>query len=177
MAKVQSWEVPASFWARVEPLVPKPKRDPNKTYKRNPAGAGKPMPARQIFEGIVYVLRTGCQGKYGRQVCEVYANGKNLSGRRGNSIIIVLEKGSLGTKVQTASTSIPGKSAFYQLCLAVFSSSSNFFTNRSILSTEPSTGANADSTRWRLQSIVRPAFVDFTGCMMMFNKVSKPSAR
>ena len=29
MAKVQSWEVSDSFWARVEPLIPKPKRDPN----------------------------------------------------------------------------------------------------------------------------------------------------
>ncbi len=28
MAKVQSWEVSDSFWARVEPLIPKPKRDP-----------------------------------------------------------------------------------------------------------------------------------------------------
>ncbi len=61
MAKVQSWEVSDSFWARVEPLIPKPKRDPNKTYMRKPGGGRKPMPARQIFEGIVYVLRTGCQ--------------------------------------------------------------------------------------------------------------------
>ena len=61
MAKVQSWEVSDSFWARVEPLIPKPKRDPNKAYKRKPGGGRKPMPARQIFERIVYVLRTGCQ--------------------------------------------------------------------------------------------------------------------
>ncbi len=50
MAKVQSWEVSDSFWARVEPLIPKPKRDPNKTYKRKPGGGRKPMPAREIFE-------------------------------------------------------------------------------------------------------------------------------
>ena len=34
MAKIQSWEVSDSFWERVEPLIPKPERDPNKTYKR-----------------------------------------------------------------------------------------------------------------------------------------------
>lgn len=65
MAKAQthSWEVTDEFWSRVEPLVPKPVRDPNKQYRRS-AGAGRPpKAARLVFEAIVYVLRTGCQWK------------------------------------------------------------------------------------------------------------------
>lgn len=63
MAKIKSWEVSDSFWERVEPLIPKPQRDPNMTYKRKPGGGRKPMPPRRIFEAIMYVLRTGCQWK------------------------------------------------------------------------------------------------------------------
>jgi len=37
---IQSWEVSDAFWQRVKPLIPKPLRDPNKTYKRKP-GAGR----------------------------------------------------------------------------------------------------------------------------------------
>ncbi len=62
-AHAHSWEVTDEFWARVEPLVPKPQRDPNKVYQRS-AGAGRPpKPARLVFEAIVYVLRRGCQWK------------------------------------------------------------------------------------------------------------------
>lgn len=51
------------FWKRVEPLIPKTERDPNREYKGK-AGAGRPAkPARLVFEAIVYVLRTGCQWK------------------------------------------------------------------------------------------------------------------
>ena len=39
-AHANSWEVTDEFWARVEPLVPKVQRDPNKVYKRS-AGAGR----------------------------------------------------------------------------------------------------------------------------------------
>lgn len=63
MAKIKSWEVSDSFWKKVEPLVPAVVRDPNKTYKRKAGGGRKPLPPRQIFEAIVYVLRTGCQWK------------------------------------------------------------------------------------------------------------------
>jgi transposase len=63
MAKVKSWEVSDSFWQKVEPLIPSPKRDPNKQYLPKPGGGRKPMPARKIFAGIVYVLPTGCQWK------------------------------------------------------------------------------------------------------------------
>jgi transposase len=63
MAKTKSWEVSDAFWKKAEPLIPSPKRDQKKTYKRKPGGGKKPMPSRQIFEAIVYVLRTGCQWK------------------------------------------------------------------------------------------------------------------
>ena len=63
MSKIKSWEVSDAFWERVEPHIPKPKRDPNKTYRRKSGGGRKPMDNRKIFEAIVYVLRTGCQWK------------------------------------------------------------------------------------------------------------------
>ncbi len=63
MGKIQSWEVSDAFWEKVAPLIPTPKRDPNKEYKRKAGGGRKPMPSRQIFEAIMYVLRTGCQWK------------------------------------------------------------------------------------------------------------------
>jgi transposase len=58
-----SWEISDTFWQNVEPLIPKPQRDPQREYCRK-AGAGrKPLPARQVFAGIVFVLRTGIQWK------------------------------------------------------------------------------------------------------------------
>ncbi|OGH01501.1 MAG: transposase [Candidatus Lambdaproteobacteria bacterium RIFOXYD1_FULL_56_27] len=63
MEKVKSWEVSDAFWERVEPLIPKPERDPSKLYQRKAGGGRKPLPPKQIFEGIVFVLRTGCQWK------------------------------------------------------------------------------------------------------------------
>jgi transposase len=61
--KVASWEVSDAFWGRVEPLVPTKKVDPTKKYMRKPGAGRKAKPARQVFEAIVYVLRTGCQWK------------------------------------------------------------------------------------------------------------------
>jgi transposase len=64
MAKrIQSWEVSDAFWERVNPLIPQPERDKEKSYKRIAGGGRKPIPYRQVFEGIVFVLRTGCQWK------------------------------------------------------------------------------------------------------------------
>jgi transposase len=63
MPKIQSWEVSDQFWGRVEPLIPETERSPDKAYKRKAGGGRKPMPRRQIFEAIMYVLRTGCQWK------------------------------------------------------------------------------------------------------------------
>jgi len=61
--RVQSWEVTDELWQRVEPLVPQRVRPPGKQYLRKPGAGRPPKPARLVFEGIVYVLRTGCQWK------------------------------------------------------------------------------------------------------------------
>ena len=55
----KSWEITDEFWSKVEPLIPKPKRDPNKTYQRKRGAGRKPMEMRKVFEAIVFVLRTG----------------------------------------------------------------------------------------------------------------------
>ncbi len=61
--RVESWTVTDDFWARVEPLIPARVPDVNKNYVRKP-GAGRPAKSpRQVFEAIVFVLRTGCQWK------------------------------------------------------------------------------------------------------------------
>ena len=61
MPKSKSWKVSDSFWNAVEPLIPQPQRDPNKKYQRKSGGGRKPILSRRIFEGIMFVLRTGCQ--------------------------------------------------------------------------------------------------------------------
>jgi transposase len=63
MSKARSWEVTDALWERVSLLVPEPERNPKRKYLRKPGGGRKPLPYRQVFEGIVYVLRTGCQWK------------------------------------------------------------------------------------------------------------------
>ena len=63
MAKIRSWEVSDEFWKRVEPLIPKRERDSAQSFRRRPGGGRKPIDPRKVFEGIVYVLRTGCQWK------------------------------------------------------------------------------------------------------------------
>jgi transposase len=60
---MKSWIVSDVFWASVEPLVPVVTRTDGRQYRRQPGAGRKPIPARQIFSGIVYVLRTGCQWK------------------------------------------------------------------------------------------------------------------
>ena len=63
MPQIKSWTVSDAFWAKVEPLISVPQRFSDRAYLRNPGGGPKPMPPRQIFSAIVYVLRTGCQWK------------------------------------------------------------------------------------------------------------------
>ncbi len=63
MERVESWEVSDALWERVEPLIPKRQRDPNRVYQYKPGSGRKPLPARQVFEAILYVLRTGIQWK------------------------------------------------------------------------------------------------------------------
>jgi transposase len=61
MKRNMSWKVSDAFWEKVEKLIPVPKRDLNKSYKRKSGGGRKPIPARRAFEAIIYLLRTGCQ--------------------------------------------------------------------------------------------------------------------
>lgn len=60
---IASWEVSDAFWQKVESFIPKYKRHRGKKYKRKIGGGRKRIPPRKIFEGIMYVLRTGCQWK------------------------------------------------------------------------------------------------------------------
>src|ERR1039457_519850 len=60
---MKSWAISDAFWAKVEPLIPVASRAEGRQYLRKPGGGRKPMPPRQIFSAIVYVLRTGCQWK------------------------------------------------------------------------------------------------------------------
>ena len=61
--RVASWVVTDEFWTRAEPLIPTRTRPYDRAYVRK-AGAGRPAkPARQVFEAVMYVLRTGCQWK------------------------------------------------------------------------------------------------------------------
>lgn len=63
MIKLQSWKVSDAFWERAEKLLPKPKRDKTKKYKRKEWWWRKPINYRTVFEWIVYVLRTWIQWK------------------------------------------------------------------------------------------------------------------
>ena len=63
MPQIKSWEVSEALWCRAEPLVPVRGRVAGRAYRRKAGGGRKPMPAKQVFAAIVYVLRTGCQWK------------------------------------------------------------------------------------------------------------------
>ena len=61
--RLQSWEVSDDLWEVVAPLIPERRRRPRRKYHRKPGGGRKPLDARRVFEGIVFVLRTGIQWK------------------------------------------------------------------------------------------------------------------
>jgi transposase len=63
MGQITSWEVSDELWNKIEPLIPVRTRGAGRTYKRKAGGGRKPLPARQVFAAIVYVLRTGIQWK------------------------------------------------------------------------------------------------------------------
>src|SRR4051812_16799353 len=51
------WIVPDGLWQRIEPLLPKPERNP-----RHPGR--KRIPDRQVLSGILFVLHTGIQWEF-----------------------------------------------------------------------------------------------------------------
>ena len=59
----KSWTISDELWEAVKDYVPKRERDPNKDYKCGPGRGRKPIPPRQVLEGILYVLRNGCLWK------------------------------------------------------------------------------------------------------------------
>ena len=61
--KIKPWEVSDEFWAIVEPLIPRPRRDETKQYLRKTGGGRKPLESRKVFSAIAFVLRTGIQWK------------------------------------------------------------------------------------------------------------------
>ncbi len=49
------WRVPDDLWSRIQPLLPP---------EKPPGTNGRPVvPFRTVMDGILYVLRTGCQWK------------------------------------------------------------------------------------------------------------------
>jgi transposase len=62
-SRIKAWEVSDALWAKAEPHMPKPERPAGRKYRRIPGGGRKPLPPRQIFAAIVFVLRTGIQWK------------------------------------------------------------------------------------------------------------------
>lgn len=60
--RTRPWELTDELWACFEPYLPKrPGRDSGKEYQRKPGAGRKAADPRRILEGIIYVLRTGCQ--------------------------------------------------------------------------------------------------------------------
>ncbi len=63
------WELSDVFWARIEPLLPqeRPKTQPRGRGRgkggraRRKVGGRPRVPARRVFAGILYILRTECQ--------------------------------------------------------------------------------------------------------------------
>ncbi len=59
--RTKPWTLSDEFWEIVKDEIPQRKRDTNREYKRKPGGGRKAADPRKVLEGILYVLRTGCQ--------------------------------------------------------------------------------------------------------------------
>lgn len=69
-ADVASWERPDSVWARIEPLLPKPKsRYRGRGKNRKHIGCRPAADRRKVMTGVLYVLCTGCQWNALPQEC------------------------------------------------------------------------------------------------------------
>jgi transposase len=58
---LKSWQVSDPFWEQFSRLIPRPVRDPDQVYQRKPGGGRKRVNDRDLLEGMVFCLRTGCQ--------------------------------------------------------------------------------------------------------------------
>lgn len=75
-ADVESWELSDSLWARIEPLLPKPKsRYRGRGRQRKHIGGRPAADPRKTMTGILYALRTGCQWN---AIPRVYGSGKTV---------------------------------------------------------------------------------------------------
>jgi len=63
MSAIKSWTISDELWERMQPLIPKRKREKGLKYPRKTGGGRKSMDPKKVFAAIVYVLRTGCQWK------------------------------------------------------------------------------------------------------------------
>ena len=63
------------IWDMIEPLLPIPQRDKNRTYKRAPGAGRKRFPLRIIFDTILWVLMSGAPWK---SVRSGYADGRTF---------------------------------------------------------------------------------------------------
>lgn len=64
------WEIPDAMWERIEPLLPE---------EKVPGTPGRPpVPFRTVLNGILHVLRTGCQWN---KVPQKYSSGSTLHRR------------------------------------------------------------------------------------------------
>lgn len=56
-AKATRWKISDELWSKIEPLLPVP-------VNPHPRGGGKKrVPYRKVMNGILFVLKTGCQWK------------------------------------------------------------------------------------------------------------------
>ena len=56
-AKTTRWKISDELWSKIEPLLPVP-------VNTHPRGGGKKrVPYRTVMNGILFVLKTGCQWK------------------------------------------------------------------------------------------------------------------
>jgi transposase len=63
LKRLQKWKVSDDFWSRVKPLIPERQRDASRSFKRKAGGGRKPQDPRKVFDGIIFVMRTGSNGK------------------------------------------------------------------------------------------------------------------
>lgn len=75
MPRRASWELSEELWERVQPLLPKEVVRTRTSPRKRWRGGRHAADRRQIFAGILFVLRTGCQWN---AVPAIYGSGKTV---------------------------------------------------------------------------------------------------